>query len=140
MMVAVLVTHAMGIMQGDLDNVAVTNEMVKGEYHGSFGSIQFFSEVKDDDYKLSVTSAGRKPILLSRKPQGSNMMMMTIGNNGYLVNVSQPSSELSEYYVVSQDLHHLVESALILNTAPDTFWQTAQIFWNPLLKQLKNLL
>ena len=114
----------LGKVFGGLNNIAITSNMVKGEYHTSTGSIQFFSEVKGDNYTLTVTSASGNPILISRKPTGSNIMMMTMGNKRFAVHISQPSSKTSNYYAVSQDLQPFVESVFMQqNGMPDEFLQ-----------------
>ena len=73
-----------------LNIITVTKENLEGEYHDSTGRIHFSSEVRDDDYKLTVTTTEGEPVVFSKKPRGSSMMAMTMGRTCLLYTSPSP--------------------------------------------------
>ena len=121
---AVFMSSSIEAMQNrGLKIITVTKENLEGEYHDSTGRIHFSSEVRDDDYKLAVTTSEGEPVVFSKKPRGSSMMAMTMGRTGFLVKMNQPGSGLPKYsdYVVPEVFHDQMESALRQNSIPKRF-------------------
>lgn len=87
----------------------VNENKLQGDYHGSSGSIRFYSEANEDGHSLAVTALEGNPIVSSRKPKGSSMMTLTIGGTKFVTVMNQPD------FVVPAALHGYVESALEQN-------------------------
>lgn len=87
----------------------VNKNTLQGEYHGSSGSICFYSEANKDGHSLAVTTLEGNPIVSSRKPKGSSMMTLTIGGTKFVTVMNQPD------FVVPADFHDYVELALEQN-------------------------
>ena len=87
----------------------VNKNKLQGEYHGSSGSIRFYSEGNKDGHSLAVTTLEGNPIVSSRKQKGSSTMTLTLGGTKFVTVMNQPD------FVVPAAFHNYIESALEQN-------------------------
>ena len=95
--------------EGEKVTFEVNENKLQGEYHGSSGSIHFYSESNKDGHSLAVTALEGNRIVSSRKPKGSSTMTLTLGGTKFVTVMNQPD------FVVPVVFHDFVDSALEQN-------------------------
>lgn len=98
---------------GKLNVITVTQQEIEGEYHASEGGIHFHCIVRGEYHYLSVTTADGEPLVISKQPHNSTMLM-SLGGTEFLVMRNPSGSGESKYsdYIIPSMFHKLVEKAL----------------------------
>ena len=99
--------------QKGLSVIAISNEELRGEYHGSSGGIRFHVAVNSSFINLTVTTSSGEPVVHILHSLNSSMTMFGANNTNFLVMENQPGREKYADYVIPKNWTNRMESMVM---------------------------